>query len=223
MPCVRAIDPRLGEHYHVGDREADKADRPVPFTMNEPKRRVFFREAAVRLIAPLADYIEKRTDGPRDSGWLRPPGAIAESALVEVCIRCGACVEACPADAIFALAESHGAAAGTPAIDPDLAACVVCDGLQCTTVCPSGTLLPLLSPGDIAMGVAEVYASLCVRSRGESCTACVDSCPMGEAAIGFADDGPPSVVSAGCVGCGVCQLRCPTDPKAIVVRPTRDR
>ena len=190
--------------------------------MNEPndaKRRGFFREAAARLITPLADYIERRTKEPPDSGWLRPPGAIVESALVETCIRCGACVEACPADAIFVLAEYRGAAAGTPAIDPDLAACVVCDGLKCTTVCPSGALLPLVSPGDIAMGIAEVYAPLCVRSRGESCTACVDSCPLGEAAIGFVGAGPPRVISAGCVGCGVCQLRCPTDPKAIVVRP----
>ncbi len=187
---------------------------------NDPKRRGFFREAAARLVTPLADYIEKQTNPPRDSEWLRPPGAIAESALVEACIRCGACVEVCPADAIFALAEACGGAAGTPAIDPDLAACVVCDGLKCTTVCPSGALLPLTSPGDIAMGVAEVYTSLCVRSRGEPCIACVESCPLGEAAIGFPDDGPPRVVSAGCVGCGVCQLRCPTDPKAIVVRPT---
>lgn len=187
---------------------------------NDSKRRGFFREAAARLIAPLADYIEQRVDQPRDSPWLRPPGAIAESALNEACIRCGACVEACPADAIFALGEIQGAAAGTPAIDPDLAPCVVCDGLQCTTVCPSGALLPLVNPGDIAMGVAKVYAPLCVRSRGESCTACVDGCPLGEAAIRFVGDGPPQVIEAGCVGCGVCQFRCPTDPKAIVVRST---
>ena len=198
---IYAIDECRSDKYHALVGGTNKGGRPVAMANNDPKRRGFFREAAVRLITPLADYIEKRTDEPRDSQWLRPPGAISETALVEACIRCGACVEVCPADAIFALPESLGAAGGTPAIDPDLAACVVCDGLKCTTVCPSGALLPLVSSGDIAMGVAEVYAPLCVRSFGETCTACVDSCPIGEVAIRFVDDGPPSVDSAGCVGC----------------------
>jgi len=96
------------------------------------------------------------------------------------------------------------------------------------------------------MGVAEVYASLCVRTSGEACTKCVDLCPLGPAAIRFDDErarpnlpepqasacatspdsepkadnlNPPTIVHDGCVGCGVCQLYCPTTPKAIVVRP----
>lgn len=185
-------------------------------------RRVFFRNAAARLIGPLADYIDERTATPRTHAWLRPPGAIEESELIETCRRCGACVEACPADAIFPLAESWLSAiepAGTPAIDPERAACVVCDGLQCTTVCPSGALLPVADPRHIRMGLAEVYAPLCVRSREEICTLCVDHCPMGEEAIRFPGSGAPEVLPTGCVGCGVCQLYCPTSPKAIVVKP----
>ena len=60
---------------------------------------------------------------------------------------------------------------------------------------------------------------MCVRSHGESCTRCVDMCPMGSDAIRFDDNGPPTVLADGCVGCGVCQLYCPTTPKAIVVSP----
>lgn len=183
------------------------------------QRRGFFRDAAAHIIGPLANYIDERTATPRAPTWLRPPGAIEESLLIDTCQRCGACVEACPADAIFPLAESWGGGAGTPGIDPDRAACVVCDGLQCTTVCPSGALLPVLDPRQIRMGLAEVYAPLCVRSHDESCTLCVDHCPMGEEAIRFPNTGPPEVLAAGCVGCGVCQLYCPTSPKAIVVKP----
>lgn len=184
-----------------------------------PQRRVFFRDAMARVIAPLADYIEHRFDLPAVRLQLRPPGAIEESLLNETCYRCGACVETCPAEAIFALGDEAGEAAGTPVIDPDRAACVVCDGLQCTTVCPSGALLPVAEPSLIRMGVAGVYAPLCVRTQHEECTLCVERCPVGESAIRFNDDGPPEVLSPGCVGCGVCQLYCPTSPKAITVRP----
>ncbi len=179
---------------------------------NFPRRRAFFREAAARLVTPLADYLEARGVGPAVRTRLRPPGAIDEQRFLETCHRCGACVDSCPADAIFPLDETKGEAVGTPSIDPDRAACVVCDGLNCTTSCPSGALLPLLSARDVRMGVAMVYAPLCVRSRGESCTLCVDRCPMGDAAIRIGDDDLPEVRTPGCVGCGVCQLSCPTDP-----------
>ena len=183
------------------------------------QRRAFFHDAVARMIGPLAEYIEQRLDLPPDRPRLRPPGAIEESQLVETCYRCGACVDTCPADAIFALEKSEGDVVGTPAVDPDVSACVVCDGLKCTTVCPSGALLPVLKPSDVRMGLAEVYKPLCVRTRRETCTLCVDRCPLGETAIRFNDDGPPEVVSPGCIGCGVCQLYCPTSPKTIVVRP----
>lgn len=187
--------------------------------VHDERRRLFFREALGRMVRPLADFVERRLAMPDDRPRLRPPGAIEEAHFVETCEHCAACVQVCPADAIFLLSEANGLAAGTPAIDPDHAACVVCEGLQCTTVCPSGALLPLVERYDIRMGLAEVYSAMCVRSAGEACTECVDRCPLGEAAIRFDDDGPPTVRAIGCVGCGVCQLYCPTDPKAIVINP----
>lgn len=182
------------------------------------QRRKFFHSAVNRALKPLAEFIEKRVHLPKDSPGLRPPGAIAESRFNDTCERCGHCVGICPANAIFSLGDDMGDAAGTPVIDPDSAACVVCEGLQCTHVCPSGALMPVMQPSDIRMGMAEVYQSNCVRSEAQECTLCVDRCPLGEAAIRFNDAGPPEVLD-GCVGCGVCQLYCPTTPKAIVVQP----
>lgn len=186
-------------------------------------RRGFFREAGRKLIGPVADYIEKRT-GPlppsrRGLPILRPPGAISSDRFADTCQRCGACVEVCPANAIVALDESFGNLSGTPVVNPDTSACVICDGLQCTHVCPSGALLPLESADEIDMGLAEVYAGMCVRSREETCTLCVDRCPIGVGAITFRDEGPPLVFEDGCTGCGICQMYCPTTPKAIMIRP----
>lgn len=184
-----------------------------------PQRRAFFRESFLRVVGPITDYLERRLPALRPASLLRPPGAVEESRFADVCQRCGACIEVCPAHAIFPAADEFRLGAGTPVIDADQAACVVCAGLKCTHVCPSGALLPVLDPQDIRMGTAQVYADLCVRSEGETCTLCVDRCPLGTAAIRFEDSGPPRVLSAGCVGCGVCQLFCPPTPKAIVVAP----
>ncbi|MFQ5461384.1 MAG: 4Fe-4S dicluster domain-containing protein [Phycisphaerae bacterium] len=186
---------------------------------NAGDRRSFFRAAAAKMLGPVSDFIEERTAPEYRPIYLRPPGAIDEAAFLQTCRQGGACVQACPANAIFSLAEQSGVARGTPVIDPDAAACVVCTDLACTHACPSGALLPIDRPRDIRMGVAEVYAPLCLRQKNEACTICVEQCPLGESAILFTDDGPPHVLAEGCVGCGVCQFYCPTSPKAITVRP----
>ncbi len=56
----------------------------------------------------------------------------------------------------------------------------------------------------------------------EICDLCVQYCPLGSEAIVLdkVEEGKfiPKVKD-GCVGCGVCQMVCPTDPVAIVVKP----
>jgi MauM/NapG family ferredoxin protein len=182
-------------------------------------RRGFFQEAVGRTVRPLAEYIERRFNIAPDRTYLRPPGAIDEKSFLDTCYRCGSCIDECPANAIFALDKDAGEAGGTPTIDPERVACVLCDGLKCTYACPSGALLSVSVPHRVRMGLAEVYRPLCVRTQGEACTLCVDKCPLGAAAIRFNDAGPPEVLSPGCVGCGLCQFHCPTSPKAIVVKP----
>ncbi len=182
-------------------------------------RRHFFRDGLARLVGPLADYLDQHVAPPTVRLKLRPPGAILEDDFLDTCIRCGSCVEVCPADAIRAEPLGDHRSSGTPYIDPNLAACVVCDGLVCTQECPSGALRPVDDPWAINMGLARVNASLCVRSNGEDCTICLDRCPIEGDALVLAGAGPPTVLDPGCVGCGVCQLHCPTSPKAITVHP----
>ncbi len=189
--------------------------------MSSLRRRQFFRDAATRMIKPLARYIEERMHLPETRPHLRPPGAIEETNFDEMCYRCGTCVEVCPANAIFPLEKTEGDSSGTPVIDPDRAACVVCEGVKCTHACPSGALVPIHDPHQIRIGLAVVHELVCVRSSGQHCRICVERCPLGETAIRFNNGGPPEVLTPGCVGCGVCQQYCPTTPKAIVVRALR--
>ena len=70
------------------------------------------------------------------------------------------------------------------------------------------------------MGLAVVRRDVCVRGQGEECQICVDKCPLGSAAIHIPYFGAEITVNPdGCTGCGVCEMYCPTEPKAIVIEP----
>jgi len=189
-------------------------------------RRGFFAAGLSRLIAPLADYVEKKLPIPLPviRTVLRPPGAVLEKEFLDTCFRCGRCADSCPAHAIALSQSSDAKFKGTPFVDPDQQACVICDELACMKVCPSGAL-KLVDRLEIRMGLAQVDHDLCVRSKGENCTICIDKCPIGHAAIRLDESNAICVIdprggTEGCTGCGVCQQYCPTRPiRAIIVHP----
>ena len=170
---------------------------------------------------PVVDYLEKRLDIPLPvfRVVLRPPGAIPEQNFLQTCYRCGNCVDVCPAKAIRTMDAADVERVGTPFIDPDLAACVVCDELACMKACPSGALRPVASVSAIRMGLARWLGTECLRTRGQDCRICLEKCPIGGQAIRIGQAGAIEVMAAGCVGCGTCQFFCPTQPKALVVDP----
>lgn len=203
-------------------------------------RRQFFRKGLGELLKPLAkamapveqtlkelERLEARATGstpPKNVSlklWLRPPGALAEQKFLETCSRCGECVKVCPAEAIK-LDPTGQIGTSAPYIDADAMACVACDGLYCMSSCPSGALVP--TPLNlIKMGTAVWHEATCVRMNGdESCQKCVDICPIGTAAI--EPRGLEIVVHPkACIGCGLCQQHCPTEPKSINVIPKAAR
>ncbi len=188
-------------------------------------RRRFFRAGLSRLVGPLAEALEKRLPAALTDvrTTLRPPGAVAEKDFLETCYRCGACADACPADAISLTESDDTKLNGTPYVDPNDQACVVCDELACMKVCPSAALR-LVGRLEIRMGLARVDHETCVRTKGQDCTECVDQCPLGVVAIRINEHGrleviDPARTGEGCTGCGVCQQVCPTKPKAIRIEP----
>lgn len=198
----------------------DKSEAP------NPDRRAFFREGVRELFRPLAALIDTgepdpppATIPPPPAVWLRPPGAITESAFVDTCERCGNCAVACPVQAIRPYRGDDEKLKGTPIIDANAQACVACAEVACTQSCPSGALQRLTDATQIRMGIAIVSHGVCVRSHGEACTICVDTCPIGADAIDVSDKGRIRIHERGCVGCGVCQMYCPTSPKAVTVVP----
>ena len=183
-------------------------------------RRSFFREALSRLAQPVAEYVDAQIGEyiPTEKVLLRPPGAIPEDDFLNTCVRSGACVNSCPAQAILPIHRHDPDRAGTPYIDPDYQPCVVCETLDCMNVCPSGALQKLTA-NEIQIGLAVVNYESCLRTESINCRDCVDSCPIGVEAIRIDAQGKIEVMSPGCIGCGVCQYHCPTSPKSIRVEP----
>lgn len=168
--------------------------------------------------------------------FLRPPGAklpfvLADPATTDPtqpgCHLCGQCAAACPAHAIqlnvdgnTLVNDSRPASIPGPFIIADRQPCVLCEGLLCTHVCPSGALQPVTDPAQVKIGMAIVNQSTCRRASGEDCRKCLDPCPLGSAAIGLDGDGR-IVVRRGCTGCGLCEQACPDRPASIFVLPAK--
>jgi MauM/NapG family ferredoxin protein len=151
--------------------------------------------------------------------YLRPPGAVAEDEFLKRCIRCRKCVEICPYYSIRVATFSLGQEMGTPVIVPRRIPCYLC--LKCPPVCPTGALNPVANREDVQMGVARINTRTCLPYAGVLCRACYERCPIYREAIVLDQEIYPVVRAEKCVGCGICENVCPTDPPSIVVVPER--
>jgi MauM/NapG family ferredoxin protein len=191
----------------------------------------------LRALDSLPDDVTRQTDGWIDKHVpevhlpvlsskpepriLRPPGALAEGDFEALCSRCGICVRSCPAHCIKL--DANGLAGeGYPYIIAQESPCVVCNDLACMRDCPTGALKMVAMVNDIDMGTAKVNYNTCLRNHGEDCRLCVDTCPQMELALVIsAESGRVRVKRDGCIGCGMCEAACPTEPRSIVVIPAK--
>lgn len=156
---------------------------------------------------------------------VRPPGSRPEARFLALCLRCGECIKACPANA---LAPTTLEAGLNGLFSPRLLArrgpCEPECNL-CGQVCPSGAIanLPLPEKRWAKMGTALVLKETCLAwAEDRRCVVCQEVCPYGsidlvqEAGL----SAPVPVVRASrCFGCGYCEHHCPVEAPAIVVKP----
>lgn len=95
----------------------------------------------------------------------------------------------------------------------------------CGQVCPTGAIrkLPVEEKRKVVIGLAVFDKDRCLPfARQEECLVCEEHCPTAEKAIVFEDkqvlvDGQqrnlkiPKVLTDKCIGCGICETRCPLD------------
>jgi polyferredoxin len=163
---------------------------------------------------------------------LLPPGG-RESDLLSVCLRCGACMRACPTGGLQpALSEAGLAGLWTPVLLPRLGYCdYSCNA--CGQVCPVQAIPPLsLDEKRLqVIGKATIDKDRCIAwGEHRDCIVCEEMCPLPEKAIQLEQEelpGPdgnlvsvqlPSVLKERCIGCGICEYKCPVSgPAAIQV------
>jgi len=148
---------------------------------------------------------------------LRPPGAVDEDEFLRKCIRCRKCEEACPYFSIKMAHDKWGLKMGTPFIVPQEIPCYLCEDFPCVNVCPTEALEPLTSKEEVRMGLAVIDTDICFAYHGIICRACYERCPIYNEAITLRDQLYPEVHKDHCVGCGICEHVCPTEPKSVIV------
>ncbi len=177
------------------------------------------------------------------SQWLiRPPGAREEAEFLDRCIRCNECVRICSTTGkcLQPLHFEEGVQAfWSPIADYSSGYCEFTCNL-CGLVCPTEAIepIPLEEKKRTKMGVAEIYKEICIPYKDkENCIVCEEHCPTSPKAIEFRpkvailDDGTerpflePFVRTGRCIGCGICEDKCPVEGhKAIrVVRRLEER
>jgi polyferredoxin len=164
---------------------------------------------------------------------LRPPGVVDEARFVENCLRCLQCVRSCPNQIIKITGGEHGfASLYTPHLEFRTYGCdYFCQ--VCQQVCPNRAipLQTLEQKQSTPIGTARIDEKLCVVYKEKlNCLVCEEVCPVPEKAIRYevsgerSDEGEalrePRMVPELCIGCGICEAKCPAEPVAIRVFAT---
>ncbi|MEE9910306.1 MAG: 4Fe-4S dicluster domain-containing protein [Deltaproteobacteria bacterium] len=159
---------------------------------------------------------DAKTDPP-----VTPPGSLNLKHFTQACTACSLCVSVCPTQVLTPTLMDFGIRGLLqPKMNYEKSFCdYECD--VCGRVCPTGAILPVgLDEKKLTqIGEAELLEDICVVFVDhKNCGACGEVCPTH--AIRFTDKENilyPEIDKQYCIGCGACQLACPTAPRSIVV------
>ncbi len=227
--CILCLDcltqcPRSRFVYSL--RSGDAGAQPFDLS-----RRALVTSLAVGALAPLAlpSRPLARHAEPR---LVRPPGALAEEEFLGQCVRCGECMKVCIGNALHATWLDAGLEGlFTPRLVSRIGYCEY-NCTLCGQVCPTGAIRKLGKSEKQAVVIGRAYfdKNRCLPyADGVPCIVCEEHCPTPDKAIKFREVEvenskrervrvrQPYVVDSLCIGCGICENRCPLSGEAAVL------
>jgi len=169
---------------------------------------------------------------------VRPPGVGDETEFLAKCVRCGECMKVCLTNGLHpTFGEAGLDGIFSPKLVPRIGYCEY-DCTLCGSVCPSGAIprLTLEEKHETVLGTAFFDRNRCIPwAENRNCAVCEENCPIHDKAIILRPEQVvdsstgesrtvkrPYVLIDRCVGCGICENKCPLPGQSAVrVGPRR--
>ncbi len=204
--------------------------RPVNRAPVDIRRRHLLGAGLAGLVLPFLSRIDAAAQIPARQ-VIRPPGALPEEDFCKTCVRCGECLKVCIQNALQPVFLEQGLdGMFTPQLIPRLGYCEF-NCTLCGQVCPTGAIarLSLEKKQTFVIGQAVVDKNRCLPyAQATPCIVCEEHCPTHDKAIKFKQEQTtdregrmftlkrPYVVPELCIGCGICETKCPVTGRAAI-------
>lgn len=237
LKCIEACPEGSLRFTAMPDVQGQRSDPDLS------RRRLILAGILGAAFYPIIRTSRAVTGGPVAS-LVRPPGAVGEGKFLATCLKCDQCVRVCPTNVIQpALFESGLEGFWSPVLKfhnrrEGQGFCQYeCNA--CSAACPTGALRSIsldektgrgkFVGKPVKMGTAFVDRGRCLPwAMDRSCQVCEEVCPVSPKAItvfqvdpsqslsGRTDIKRPLVKPDLCIGCGICQAKCPVTAIAAI-------
>jgi MauM/NapG family ferredoxin protein len=237
--CILCLDcaptcPGAGQqfagHWHFKPAGGQaRGVNPAPRQTYDLSRRQFLAASGAALAA-AGLFAAEPAAARATPHQILPPGALNPE-FPSRCIRCGICLKVCPTSGLQpAMGAAGWVGVWTPVLVPRLGHCdYSCNA--CGQACPTGAIPPLdlETKRTAVIGQASIDRNRCIPwADNRNCLVCEEMCPLPEKAILLetvtvqtlqgetVEVKLPHVLRDRCIGCGICENRCPLNGEAAI-------
>ncbi|MEN7973057.1 MAG: 4Fe-4S dicluster domain-containing protein [Verrucomicrobiota bacterium] len=193
--------------------EKVKVKRSIPAQVSQSRREIL---AGLAFGVPLALLFRNMARASEDERPILPPGAKDLDNFSATCIRCYACVNACPTGVLTVRKKGGVAELCIPEMDFDRHDGAYCEQYCniCSQVCPTGAIKTLAEEEkqQRKIATASILREACLAWEDrQECLACDEFCGYNAFEMRTGNDGLPKPVvnPRKCRGCGACRNICP--------------